>query len=397
MNETGYEIAALIVKHLKQELTAPEREALEAWLAESPEHRRLLDRLDDEHLLQEDISEIARIDTAGARERLVARLFSQAGAAESEPGPRRFFLRGNRRWYAAAAAVVLLVLCGAAYQWLRPSLQPAPVPALAGEVRPGNSKAVLTLADGSTIALDSAGNRTVQQGGATIYQHSGRLQYNAASAGNAVMNTLTTPRGGQYQVILPDGTVVWLNSASSIKYPTAFKGTERRVTLTGQAYFEVAPNARQPFKVAVQQMEVEALGTAFDIMAYADEKTMNTTLAEGAVRVTAGSEKTILRPGQQALLVHGQQALTIREADVNKVTAWKSGLFVFNNTDIETILREIARWYDVEIINEAGSSNRLYGGSISRRKDLRSVLNLLEAGGACRFSIEGRKVIMLKP
>lgn len=292
-----------------------------------------------------------------------------------------------------AAAAVLFIGAGAWY-WhdhVRRDARPVAV-----VIKPGGSNASLTLADGSVIPLDSAGNRRVQQGSTTIQQMNGRLQYTVNSSSTHVeINTLRTPKGGQFQVVLPDGTNVWLNAASSLQYPVVFNGPERMVTLTGQAYFEVAHHAGQPFKVKVNNMVVEALGTGFDIMAYTDEATINTTLVEGAVKVSAGSENVLLKPGQQALLNGRQDAFTVKPADINKVLAWKSGLFVFNNTDLASILREVGRWYDVEIVNENNDNSKLYGGSISRKKDLRSVLRLLEADGTHHFKISGRKVILL--
>ncbi|WP_339070955.1 FecR domain-containing protein [Chitinophaga sp. 212800008-4] len=292
-----------------------------------------------------------------------------------------------------AAAAVFFIGAGAWY-WhdhVRRDARPVAV-----VIKPGGSNASLTLADGSVIPLDSAGNRRVQQGSTTIQQMNGRLQYTVNSSSTHVeINTLRTPKGGQFQVVLPDGTNVWLNAASSLQYPVVFNGPERMVTLTGQAYFEVAHHAGQPFKVKVNNMVVEALGTGFDIMAYTDEATINTTLVEGAVKVSAGSENVLLKPGQQALLNGRQDAFTVKPADINKVLAWKSGLFVFNNTDLASILREVGRWYDVEIVNENNDNSKLYGGSISRKKDLRSVLRLLEADGTHHFKISGRKVILL--
>jgi ferric-dicitrate binding protein FerR (iron transport regulator) len=292
-----------------------------------------------------------------------------------------------------AAAAMLFIGAGAWY-WhnhVRQDVQP-----VAAVIKPGGNNASLTLADGSVIPLDSAGNRRVQQGSTTIQQMNGRLQYTVNNSSTHVeINTLRTPKGGQFQVVLPDGTNVWLNAASSLQYPVVFNGPGRMVTLTGQAYFEVAHHAGQPFKVKVNNMVVEALGTGFDIMAYADEATINTTLVEGAVKVSAGGENVLLKPGQQALLNGRQDAFTVKPADINKVLAWKSGLFVFNNTDLASILREVGRWYDVEIVNENNDNSKLYGGSISRKKDLRSVLRLLEADGTHHFKISGRKVILL--
>ncbi|MRG48921.1 DUF4974 domain-containing protein [Chitinophaga sp. SYP-B3965] len=260
------------------------------------------------------------------------------------------------------------------------------------KILPGSNKAVLTLADGSTVTLDSSGNQIISRGNTKISQQNGQLLYSAGKAAEGY-NKLSTPRGGQFRVVLPDGTKVWLNSASSLRYPTAFTGKERIVELEGQGYFEVAQNAAQPFKVKANDMEVQVLGTHFDIMAYADENTINTTLLQGAVQVKEGNETRLLKPGQQAILK--SHTFTVQEADVRKVLAWKNGLFVFNNMALPAILREVARWYDVEIVYETTPSTELYGGGIARSLNLSNVLTLLEGNGFSHFRVEGRKVIVL--
>jgi ferric-dicitrate binding protein FerR (iron transport regulator) len=180
-----------------------------------------------------------------------------------------------------------------------------------------------------------------------------------------------------------------------LRYPTAFTGAERIVELEGQGYFEVAANAEQPFKVKVRNMEVHVLGTGFDIMAYRDENSINTTLLTGSIQVKEGSAKQLLRPGQQAVMNNEDHQLIVRAADIRKVTAWKNGLFVFNNMDLPAILREVARWYDVDIVYKASPGMELYGGGIGRDLQLADILALLEGNGYNHFRIEGRKVIVL--
>jgi len=341
---------------------------------------------DNIHALLED-QLLEGLSTAGDKELILQRIMEQVRPVKV----RRMYFK---RW-AVAAAILALVSTGT-YLWYQHASRQE-IAVVSEKIAAGSNKAILTLADGAVVALDSAASKVMQQGNIAIHQHNGQLQYTGnetgSSAGN---NTLTTPKGGQFKVILPDGTSVWLNSASSLQYPTAFIGKERVVALTGQAYFEVAANVNQPFKVKVNDMEVQVLGTDFDIMAYGDEQAVRTTLVTGAVKVAMGKENALLKPGQQARLNKEQGTFTVKEADLSKVLAWKSGLFLFNNTDLQTIMREIARWYDVEIINEAGNSAKLYGGSISRKKDLRDVLNLLESGGTNHFKIDGRKVIIEK-
>jgi len=301
-----------------------------------------------------------------------------------------------------AAAAAVLLLAGAAFWLWRPgNRQSATSPVAShvprtGDITPGLHKAVLTLADGSSITLDSTGNQVIQQGATAVRQQNGQLLYASQGSDESVRyNKLSTPRGGQFSIVLPDGTKVWLNSASALRYPTAFTGGQRVVELQGQAYFEVAQNAAQPFKVMVGAMEVQVLGTRFDVMAYPDEATVNTTLLSGSVQVKEGAALQLLRPGQQAVLRHSDHVITVRTADVRKAVAWKEGLFVFNNMTLPAILREVARWYDVEIVYTVQPSQELYGGGISRRLPLSGILDLLEGNGHNHFRIEGRKVVVL--
>ena len=299
-----------------------------------------------------------------------------------------------------AVAAAILLLAGAAY-WLLGRRQAAQQPELAGQagialIAPGSNRAMLTLGDGSVVTLDSAGKQVIRQEGVAIQQQNGQLSYASQPADGSVhYNKLTTPRGGQFRVVLPDGTKVWLNSASMLRYPTAFTGNERVVELDGQGYFEVAANARQPFKVKVQNMEVQVLGTDFDIMAYRDEATINTTLLTGSIQVKEGSHEQLLRPGQQAVIDNEDHQLTVRTADIRKVIAWKNGLFVFNNMALPAILREVARWYDVDIVYTTSPGTELYGGGIGRNLQLADILALLEGNGYNHFKVEGRKVIVL--
>lgn len=308
----------------------------------------------------------------------------------------------HRHWWpyaAVAATVALLILAGGAWLYLRQTPSGNGKLLLQQSIGPGSNKAVLTLANGSTVTLDSAGNQVIREGNITIQQYNGQLRYNGVrAAGAAAYNTLATPRGGQFRITLPDGTRVWLNSASTLRYPVAFTGKERKVELHGQAYFEIARNAVQPFFVKVagtEGMEVQVLGTTFDIMAYAEESTVHTTLLEGRVQIKKGTALAALQPGQEAVLDKSNETMLVQPADVDKATAWKNGLFVFRNTDLETILREISRWYDVDISYTAPPDGKRYGGGISRHQQLADVLRLLEAGGNHRFEVEGRKITVL--
>lgn len=307
------------------------------------------------------------------------------------PEKRRPFIR----WYAAAAAAAVLIGLVTLYTVNKRNAQPplAGITTLKPEdVAPGQDVAILTLADGTHLKLDSAAQKTIRQGQTVVNQQNGQLQYVAASKpAEVVYNTLTVPRGGQFQVVLPDGSKVWLNAASSLKYPTAFTGDKRTVEIQGQGYFEVAANASQPFIVKVNDMEVQVLGTSFDIMAYPDEKTINTTLLDGAVRVSHGSTSLQLRPGQQAVLDNATFNAFIRQVDADQVIAWKTGFFEFDNENLATIMRQVSRWYDIEVDLKDMRTARRFGGRISRRLPLSEILNMLESSGA-GFELKGRKL-----
>ncbi|MBD0285841.1 MAG: FecR domain-containing protein [Flavisolibacter sp.] len=267
------------------------------------------------------------------------------------------------------------------------------------DVPPGGDKAILTLADGSTIMLDEAQNGTLtQQGGTKVMKLGGKLTYNSPTfgggKGEALYNTLSTPRGGQYQVALPDGSQVWLNAASSIHFPAAFAGKERRVEITGEAYFEVAKNKDMPFIVSISGAEVQVLGTHFNIMAYKEEEAVKTTLLEGSVKFVSGNKESLLQPGQQSQLTKEGQVKVVSGVDVHAVIAWKNGHFDFEGADIGSVMRQFSRWYDVEVIYNKKVDDLFYA-EIPRNTTLSDALKALELTGKVQFKIEGRKIIVM--
>ena len=209
-----------------------------------------------------------------------------------------------------------------------------------------------------------------------------------------VYNTLTTPRGGQYTIILPDGSQVWLNAASSIRYPTFFSDSERRVELTGEAYFEIAHNAKKPFKVTSNGLEVKVLGTHFNINSYKEEKSINTTLIEGSIIVSKGDANVILKSGDQAQIGNSDKITVIDNVNVDNILAWKNGYFSFDKSDLKLIGRQISRWYDVDISFEGESPKRVFSGKINRNSNISDVLKILNE---CKvnFRFEGRKLIVM--
>ncbi|QEH40099.1 FecR family protein [Chitinophaga sp. XS-30] len=275
-----------------------------------------------------------------------------------------------------AVAAAVLAIAAIAYFWFRPS---PPALQLADHA-PGTLKATLTLANGAQIALDDAANgHLAEQNGVKIMKvDSGRLAYAQPSANSGMLayNILSTPRGGQYQVDLPDGTRAWLNAASSIRYPVAFSGEERRVEITGEVYFEVAGNAGQPFVVKAREAMVEVLGTRFNVMAYKEEPAIQTTLLEGAVRIG----QTVLKPGQQgALGVTGVWA--VREVDTRQATAWLHGQLSMKYLDVAAFMRQVSRWYDVDVVFEGNIPEMSFSGSISRSVHLSLVIKALNDNG----------------
>ena len=315
--------------------------------------------------------------------------------------PEKKFKHRALRWVKLAAAVLLFVLPGI---YFLKTNRPKPT-ALAAitkpkqiDVQPGGNKAILTLGDGSQIVLDSARNGLLAHQGNTkvVKSANGHIAYNTTATGNAapIYNTMTTPRGGKYDLQLADGTKVWLNASSSISYPIAFSGTERRVTITGEVYFEVAKNKAMPFKINVNgQEEVQVLGTHFNIMAYSDEASVKTTLLEGSVKIIKNKMTGMLKPGQQAQLATDGKLSITDDTDINAVMAWKNGQTLFVNEDIKTIMRRVSRWYDIDVEYQGDMPGRLFTGGISRESNLSVLLKVLELN-KIHFKMIGKKLIV---
>lgn len=266
------------------------------------------------------------------------------------------------------------------------------------DIPPGGNKAILILGDGSSIALDSAGNGLLaSQGGTSVTQSGkGQLVYKSGhdTESAPVLNTVTTPKGGQFHIVLPDGTGVWLNAASSLRFPTAFTGKQRNVEITGEVYFEVAHNRQMPFVVKNGATEITVLGTHFNVMAYDDEKIMRTTLLEGAVKITRGAMEALLAPGQQARISAATGSVRVVD-DVNteKELSWKNGYFQFEDESLESIMRQVSRWYDVEVRYEGNSRGENFTGRLTRNSNVSSVMKILSLSGV-KFRIEDKTIIV---
>lgn len=301
-----------------------------------------------------------------------------------------------------AVAAVFLLVVGAGTYWLfqvesqNPLIVQHNTPS-ADDIPPGDNRAILKLADGTQIVLDSAQDGTVaKQGGVKIIKlNNGELSYNSSSekSKEVLYNTITVPKGGQYQLRLADGTRVWINAASSLRFPAVFNSGERNVELTGEAYFEVAKNASMPFHVKAKALDIQVLGTYFNINAYDDEAFIRTTLIEGSVKLLSAGQSRKLDPGQQASTNGHDQIRILNNVDLEEVLAWKNGLFHFNSADVEIILKQAARWYNVEF-EYSDTIKERFTGQIPRNVNLSQLLKILESTGKVHFTIQGRKVIV---
>ena len=321
------------------------------------------------------------------------------GATSGTTSPRVGALRLTLRRL-SVAAILLLAIAGAWLLFIRKAS--GPVASIQqryrNDVKPGRNAALLTLAGGKTVMLNDSAPETIgRQGNTVILNDNGQLAYQA-EAGKATeifYNTLTTQKGNQYHLTLPDGTKVWLNAASSMTYPTAFAGKERRVTLNGEAYFEVMKNQQQPFIVAHGDASVEVLGTSFDVNGYGDEAALKTTLVEGKVRVVKATAGSLLEPGQQAVIPNGHGAISIDpNPDIEAVLAWKNGSFSFKDAGMGAIMQQAQRWYDVDVVYEANITKH-FVAEIPRKVSLSKFLQVLEATDQVHFRIEGKKVFVL--
>lgn len=358
--------------------TAEEKAMLENWYMQKSDSLSLLDEEIDFNAID------ATLRTA---------TFNYAGLQEQQIAveTKRFKLWPR---IAAVASIVLVIAAGLFY-FNHNQTRPGGLNASKNnDIGAGSNKAILTLADGKQIVLTDAKNGALANEDDALIKKTadGHLVYEGAAGSKsaALYNNIATPRGGQYTVMLSDGTKVILNAASSLKYPTVFKGTNRTVELTGEGYFEVAHNKSKPFKVISKGQEVEVLGTHFNINSYLDEPDVKTTLVEGSVNVNG----IVIKPNQQAVLTVSNQ-IVVKQIDAADAVAWKDGLFKFDHTDLKTLMRQIARWYDVDVVYEGNVKEEQFYGKIERSYTLSEVLMVLERGNV-HFRIEGKKIIVMQ-
>ena len=337
---------------------------------------------------------------ASLRERVKKHIFTQAGISQANHKSALSIYS----WLGLAAALILFAAAGAYFIINTKSTQVDYTRHKKQDLIPGSNKAVLTLAGGRTVILNDASKGSIASEGAVAISKAGegKVVYNSAGTTSTqknylvAFNTLTTPRGGQYSVTLSDGTKVWLNAASSIKFPTVFNGNSREVEITGEAYFEVAHNAAKPFRVISNNQKIEVLGTHFDVNAYADESDIKTTLFEGKVKVSTKNKNATLYPGQQAQIktADAEAAIAVNTLQhAEETIAWKNGFFEFNQSDVQTIMRQVARWYDVEITYTGQIPDKTFSGTIARNVNASQLLEILSYSGL-HFKIEGKKIIV---
>jgi transmembrane sensor len=306
------------------------------------------------------------------------------------------------KWWSSAAAILIFGTAGLLFlknnQTVKP-LKNTKTTIAVHDVAPGSNKAILTLASGKVISLNDIANGIIsKQRDLTVKKQNGGIVEYVASAEdkdeNPVTNSISTPRGGQYQLVLSDGTKVWLNAASSLKFPSFFAGRNRTVELTGEAYFEVAKNKKMPFIVKFNDANIEVLGTHFDIKAYDDEDT-KATLAEGSIKISKNSQQKILVPGQQVVVSKVADNLEVSPANMDEALAWKNGYFIFHDASIQSIMKTAARWYDVDVAYDADIRNKKFGGRVSKYKNISELLKNMELTGTIHFKIEGRRITVM--
>jgi hypothetical protein len=362
----------------------------------TPEEVAQLLRYEDDFEMDIARAEEATDEEKETGKRILAKINQSAGMHVNDK-------RTPRIWWYAAAAVLVCTIGAVFFNRLTNKTKTEQVASVPHDILPGRNKAMLRLANGKVISLDDAVNGTIaKQEQTTVEKKSnGQLTYIAPVTGKTTenvtpeINTVSTPRGGQYQVVLPDGTKVWLNAATSLKFPTAFTSKTRNVELTGEAYFEVAKNKNMPFIVKFNDDEVQVLGTHFDIKAYKDDNESSAVLAEGSIRFTKNNTSRLLIPGQQAV-DDNTDAIKVSDANVEEALAWKNGLFIFHDTSIKDIMKNAARWYDIDVAYEAGTDNTKFGGRISRYKNMSELLKNLELTETVHFKVEGRRVTVMK-
>lgn len=424
MQEKVNRITSLIEKFLEERLNAEEERELKEWLAEAEHNDSFFQQITNREVLREKLKYYASTDSEAIWNKTLQKIDGGAKLVDLYPTRKTVKLPYGK---IAVAASILILISASTWFYLSQSTSkqtaekgknaPATINSL---IVPGSNKAILTLGDGKTIALATVQNGNLaDQGYTQVTKTEGRLIYtkkpdsDGSLTSKDIYNTVTTPRGGEYQITLPDGSKVWLNAASSLRFPIAFAGNERIVELTGEAYFEVNPQeqivvkgknaqnskkSKTPFIVKINtpagnKNEVEVLGTHFNVMAYTDESAIKTTLVEGKVKVTSGNSIQTIRPGEQARLSEGN--ISVKNVEATDVVSWTSGFIPVAGPDVEYTMRQIARWYDVQIIYEGKRPEGSFEGKLPRAASIENVIKLLNINNIkARLNEKERTIIV---
>lgn len=382
------DIYELIVAYLRKDISEEEMNRLRDWLSENVRHQELLEELQDKDVLQEDIGKYASFDTSRSWMLLKEEMNKQSRKKRS--------LRNT--WSYVAAVLVVAFVSGALYWQMTRSSQPEEKRVTIARIVPGEAHAVLTTETGQQVVLrglkdtclNIAGNETVE------VHEGGSLKYSlSASSAMPGWHTLRVPKGGEYKIILDDGTEIWLNSASELRYPSHFAGNERRVRLIGEAYFQVAPNEMMPFIVDTRDMDVKVLGTSFNVSVYPDEASCHATLVEGRVEVEdkVNGERVVLTPGRQALL-QGKE-MTVREVNTKLYSMWRLDRFTFASEDMEGVIRKLSRWYNVDFFFANPSmKQKRFTGSLPKYEDIAQVLKMIEMTTDIKFQVKENTIVI---
>ncbi|QEH40735.1 FecR family protein [Chitinophaga sp. XS-30] len=401
MSEISKAISDLIARHLNDELNDQEKQELDKWVQQSEDHQRFFRQFTDEGSLASTLTEYET-----SRD-IVYNKIKEAIPFDRQADKKVINIwRFDLRRFTAIAASILLI--GGAFVWWNiyvkdNRLAEDPVAGTTRDRQPASGGAVLKLADGEEIILDDATDGAVaEQGDTRITKQGGLLSYNSNVSANSVLyNTLSTPKGKIYQLLLPDSSKAWLNAASSIRFPTAFIGGERSVEVTGEVYFEIKKNAEMPFHVTVnQRATIDVLGTSFNVNAYDNEDVLRTTLLTGSVRIQIiqqeGGSSVVLKPGQQAQIKQvyvAQPISVVRNANIKNVMGWREGYFSLDDLTLADLMREVERWYDVEVVYEKEIPVKTFFGKVGRDLSLLDFMDGLKDWGV-RFKLDGRKLII---
>ncbi|WP_343523961.1 FecR domain-containing protein [Pedobacter sp.] len=379
---------SLLKKYLSGDCTVSEIEQVDQWFDSMDEVPEDIAGLSDEQrkLVEDRIFECILLNIEAKNEPKIISIHKKSA-------------RVNKLLWAAAS---LLLVLGAVLTWRYHSQQRQQDQIVelnqAVHIKPGGNRAVLTLDDGSSVVLTDAkiGALANQQNVSVVKTAEGELSYKihaGAASSKITYNKITTPLGGKYSVVLPDGSKAWLNAKSSLRFPTAFTGAERIVQMTGEVYFEVARNPKQPFKVQSGGTEIKVLGTHFNVMAYGDEAEQKTTLLEGSIHLSSGKFSQLLKPGEQAL-VNPSGIKVNTNCDMEAVMAWRNDLFIFKDMEIKEIARQLARWYDVQVVFKGTPSKISYTGTISKDVELSELLSMLQFTGL-KYELNGHLLTII--